>query len=107
MQIQINTDNTIPGRDALTGEVESTVRQRLSRFEDRLTRVEVHLTDQDGARGDTDDKRCMIEARPAGQDPVSVTDQASSIDQATTGALSKLTTALERTFGRQTNRKGH
>ncbi|MDP3405665.1 MAG: hypothetical protein Q8S03_13295 [Brevundimonas sp.] len=107
MQVQINTDNTLPGREALLGEIETTVRDRLSRFEDRLTRVEVHLTDEDGSSRDLDDKRCMIEARPAGRDPVSVTDQAGSIDQATAGALGKLTTVLERTFGRQTNRKGH
>ncbi|WP_396595391.1 HPF/RaiA family ribosome-associated protein [Brevundimonas sp. R86498] len=107
MQVQINTDNTLPGREAMLGEIESAVRDRLSRFEDRLTRVEVHLTDEDGSGNDVNDKRCLIEARPAGQDPVSVSDQAGSIDQATSGALGKLTTVLDRTFGRQTNRKGH
>lgn len=107
MQVQINTDNTLPGREALLTEIETTVRDRLSRFEDRLTRVEIHLTDEDGSSRDLNDKRCLIEARPAGQDPVSVTDQANSMEQATAGALGKLTTVLDRTFGRQTDRKGH
>jgi hypothetical protein len=107
MQVQINTDKTIPGSLAIADDVETSVRQRLSRFSDRLTRVEVHLTDQDGERSSPDDKRCMIEARIAGQDPISVTDHGGSIDQATSGALGKMTTALGRTFGRQTNRKGH
>lgn len=107
MQVQINTDNTIDGAEAMTVELETRVRERLSRFESRLTRVEIHIGDEDGSRGNINDKRCVIEARPAGQEPVSVSDQASSIDQATSGALSKMTTALDRTFGKQTGRKGH
>lgn len=107
MDVQINTANNVAGREALTQQLEGTVRARLSRFSDRLTRVEVHVGDENGDRSVGDDKRCVIEARPAGRDPISVTDQAGSIDQATSGALGKLATALDRTFGRITDRKGH
>ncbi|MGV8928903.1 MAG: HPF/RaiA family ribosome-associated protein [Brevundimonas sp.] len=107
MDIQINTANNVDGREALTQEVEETVRTRLARFSERLTRVEVHIHDENGDRNAVHDKRCVIEARPAGHDPISVTDQADSIDQATAGALSKMATALDRTFGKMTDRKGH
>lgn len=107
MDIQINTANNVPGREALTQQLEETVRDRLSRFSERLTRVEVHVGDENGDRGGGDDKRCVIEARPAGRAPISVTEQAGSIDQAIAGALSKVTTALERDVGKITSRKGH
>lgn len=107
MDIQINTANNVEGREALTRSLEETVRTKLSRFSERLTRVEVHVGDENGERGAGDDKRCVIEVRPAGREPISVTDQAGSIDQAASGALNKVATALDRTFGRITSRKGH
>jgi hypothetical protein len=107
MDIQINTANNLAGRQATTERLEALVTERLSRFEDRLTRVELHVGDENGERNNGADIRCQIEARPAGLDPVSVTDQSDTIDQAASGALGKLTTALERTFGKMTNRKGH
>ncbi|MBA3999044.1 HPF/RaiA family ribosome-associated protein [Brevundimonas sp.] len=107
MEIQINTSNNLEGRQATTERLEALVAERLSRFGDRLTRVELHVGDENGERNNGPDIRCQIEARPAGQDPVSVSDQSDTIDQAASGALGKLTTALERTFGKVTNRKGH
>lgn len=107
MDVQINTANNVPGRETLTQQLEETVRTRLSRFSERLTRVEVHVGDENGERSGGDDKRCVIEARPAGRAPISVTEQAGSIDQAIAGALNKVTTALERDVGKITSRKGH
>lgn len=107
MDVQINTANNVAGREALTQQLEETVRARLSRFSEQLTRVEVHVSDENGDRGGVHDKRCVIEVRPAGREPISVTDQAGSIDQAASGALNKAATALDRTFGKLTDRKGH
>ena len=108
MQIQINSDNVIKlgneGADAMA----NVVQQGLSRFADRLTRVEVHFSDMNGRENRVgDDKRCLIEARPAGRAPVAVTNEAGNLAQALSGGLKKLETALEREFGRITSRKGH
>jgi hypothetical protein len=108
MDVQINTSNNVAGREALTAKLEKTVRHDLSRFSERLTRVEVHISDENGERsGGGADKRCLVEARPAGLAPISVTDQSGSIDQAASGALDKMATALDRAFGKMTDRKGH
>ena len=107
MDIQINTANNLEGHEARIEWLEATVRDRLARFEDRLTRVELHVGDVNGERSNGADIRCQIEARPAGHDPVSVSDQSDTIVQAAGGALGKLTTALDRTFGKTTSRKGH
>lgn len=107
MQIQINTANAIDGQTLHIDQIEDHVESRLARFQERLTRVEIHLGDEAGSRDGRGDKRCVIEVRAAGMEPISVTDQADTIDAAIDSALSKTSTALERAYGRTTTRKGH
>ena len=81
MQIQINTDRNIEGREALATQVSGVVESALSRFSDHITRVEVHLSDENSAKkGGHDDIRCMMEARLEGRQPVAVTHQAATVD---------------------------
>lgn len=100
MQIQINTTNEVEGRAALLSHAEDQVRQRLSRFESRLTRIEMHLGDENGARNTAGDKRCVLEARPTGLAPVTVTDHGNTLEEAMSGALKKIVNSLETTFGK-------
>lgn len=51
MQFQVNTDSSIDGREALTDQVETMLQERFARYSDRLSRVEVHLSDGNGDRG--------------------------------------------------------
>ncbi len=48
MKIQFNTDNHIPGREALAHQAEATVKSALGRLAEHITRVEVHLSDENG-----------------------------------------------------------
>ena len=92
MQIQVNTDRHIPGDDTLTDSIREELQHSLKRFDDHVTRVEVHLSDQNSEnRGGADDIRCLIEARIEGHQPNVVTHDAATIKQAFTGALSFLT----------------
>ena len=106
MQILVNTDNNIEGTDTVVQEVESSVETVLARFDSRLTRVEVHLSDQSAGRETTDDIRCVLEARPTGGNPLAATDNADSVNAAVNGALHKLVSVLETTFGRMDEHKG-
>ena len=100
MHIQINTDSNIEGREELTSHVKGVVEGALSRFSDRITRVEVHLSDQDSDKSGQDDKRCMMEARLEGRQPTAVTHQAASLGDAVDGAADKLKRSLESTLER-------
>lgn len=100
MQIQVNTDHNVNGREALVEHVRNVVEKKLSRFSSRITRVEVHLNDENAAKSGKDDKRCMIEARVDGRKPTAVTDHAQSIHQAIGGAVDKLTRAIDSDLGR-------
>ncbi|MDG2112255.1 MAG: hypothetical protein P8N02_06540 [Actinomycetota bacterium] len=64
------------------------------------------MGDENATKKGGDDKRCMLEARPAGQPPVAVTNHASTLDQACSGALQKLQNLLEHRFGRLDDNKG-
>lgn len=99
MQVQINTDKNIQGED-LEERVRGMVTDALARYGDRITRVEVYLSDENSAKAGANDKRCVIEARPAGMRPIAVTDQADSLPRAIDGALQKLERALSSDIGR-------
>lgn len=107
MQFQFSSDNTIKGSERMAEQIEQLARQRLSRIADRLTRVEVHISDVNGARDAGDDKRCAMEIRPAGMDPIAASDQAANIDGAVSGAAAKVLAAFDRQVGKRTSRKGH
>ena len=104
MQIQVNTDNDVEGGDARARKVKAEA--ALARFSGQLSRVEVHLGDVNAGRSGNADKRCSIEARPAGQQPIAVTHQAASLEEVFAGALKKLERLLESRFGRLQNHKG-
>lgn len=107
MQIQINTDHNIEGREALAAHFSEVVERALSRMSDRITRLEVHLSDENGDKQGQNDKRCMLEARIEGRQPIAVTYHAATLDQAVDGAADKLTRLIESTLGRQRHHNSH
>ena len=106
MQIQVETDNHIEGRQQLTGHVETVLREALDRFGERLTHVEAHLGDAMGVtQPGAGDKRCLLEARVAGVKSVAVSHQAPGLHQAIEGAVAKLRHALDSAIGKLDDRQ--
>jgi ribosomal subunit interface protein len=105
MQIQVRTDNNIDGHQDLIEHVESVVSHAMSHFGDQITRVEVHLKDENSTtKSGAVDKRCAMEARPAGMKPIAVTHHADNIHMAVEGAADKLKRSLEHTLGKLASR---
>jgi len=105
MHIQVNTGSQTEGSAELTRYIQVLLADKLSRFADRITRAEVHLTDENSAsKSGGNDKRCQIELRMAGMQPISVTDRADSHDQAVNGALGKMQNLIETTLGKLDSR---
>ena len=107
MQIQFNTDHNIEGHEALATQVRGVVERALSHISDHITRVEVHLSDDRSHKSCQNDKRCMMEARLEGHQPIAVTHQAATVDQAVDGAADKLARLIESTLGRLREQKSH
>lgn len=91
MKIQINTDHNIQGREALVERYSNDVASALANVSTHVTRVEVHLSDENAAKDGQHDKRCMMEARLEGRQPIAVTEQAATLDLSLQGACRKLT----------------
>ncbi|HSA93584.1 MAG TPA: HPF/RaiA family ribosome-associated protein [Terriglobales bacterium] len=100
VKIQINSDSSVSVDEELSRSVKAEVGNGLSRFEQRITRVEVHLSDVNGPKFGTRDLRCLIEARPANHEPVTASNQAATLDEAVRGATGQLHRLLETLFGR-------
>lgn len=100
MKIQVNTDSSVEGSDAHTKIVETTIHTALDRYGDRLTRVEAHLSSDDGAGKNETGISCLLEARPTSMDPVVVTGAGDTIEHACNDATRKMQSLLDSTFGR-------
>ena len=100
MQFQFNSDSSVMGTENVAERIEAVCRQKLARFEERLTRLEVHVSDENASKGGSDDKTCMIEARPRGGKPLGVTAHAGKVDDAARKAANVLSERLERHFGK-------
>ena len=102
MQIQIFAQGLdVP--DPLRGYVERNLREVLRHFEERLTRVEVHLKDLNSKSKNGVDKHCLLEARPRGLDPVVSEHDASEFRDAVHQAALKLERALQHRIDKQRN----
>ena len=100
MKILLTSDNEIKVNEVLTAFAQGEVDRALGRFEDRLTRVEIHLKDMNGPKGGPlADKRCVIEAHPAGWHPLTASDDAESVTESITGAVNKMKREMESAFG--------
>ena len=100
MQIQINSDHQINPSPELANRIRTLIRDTLDRHSDRITRVEVHLNDQNSAKSGNNDKRCLMEARVAGIGPIDAQHEADSLQLAIDGAMEKLERAIEHRLGR-------
>ncbi len=100
MQIQVNSDNNIVANTELSQLVEDEIRRTLGRFEAQLTRVEVHISDSNSHKAGLRDKKCVVEARPAGHQPLTTSDEGATVEQTVRSAATKMKHSLETFFGR-------
>ena len=101
MQVQVHTNDKIQGGESLAQWVQQEVSTKLARFKESITRVEVFFSDSDGAsKSGAQDKRCVIEARPAGRQPIAANAESAKVADALTAALDKLLRGLEADQGR-------
>ena len=107
MFIQIHSDNQIDSDNERDSRLEEQIRQRLARFEGRITDVEVHVSDLNGSKGGNADLRCSMEARINGIPPVAAIDEGNTVDRAVIGAAKKVVRAIDHQLGKLADTKGH
>ena len=100
MQTEVFSDKNIAVDVRTQQWVTATVEVTLERHLEDLSRVIVHLTDENAGKSGPGDKRCKMEARPKGHQPIVVTQDANTLTHAVEGASEKLEHALEHLFGK-------
>ena len=63
MLVQIHTDKNIEGGSRFSEFFSNEIKNELARFDEIVTRIEVHVSDENGNKSTPNDKKCVIEAR--------------------------------------------
>ena len=100
MTIKINTDKTLSTDKRSTDFFIALINETLQRFESHITRVEVHLKDENGNKEGFNTVSCLLEARLEGRKPIAITNQTNTIDLALNGAIIKIKNALKKILGK-------
>ena len=91
----VSTDNTIHGDERVGEVVRNAVTNDLGHMSDWLSRIEVHLKDQNADKKGPEHIRCTMEARPRGLAPLAASADAADIPAALKGAAVKLRGRLQ------------
>ena len=100
MIIQYNTDKTISGEERNQDYFTSHIAEELIRYQSDISRVEVHLSDENGKKDAINGIRCLMEARLEGKKPIAVSCQEYNVELAVSGAIAKIKASLETILGR-------
>ena len=100
MKIQLNTDKNILGSEKFETYVTEKINRSLKRFASKITRIEVHLSDQNAHKSGSDDIQCKIEARIEGLSPLVLTDKNSTKEKAIDAAMDKMKATLDTVIGK-------
>lgn len=100
MIIQFNTDHNIDGSDRQSAYFSSAIAEALGRFSSHITRIEVHLSDENGNKEGKNDQRCVIEARLEGLQPIVVTTKEDTIELSVKAATDKMKASLDKIIGK-------
>lgn len=100
MIVQLNTDKNIEGTARLEAFVTEKVSSGLKHFVENITRIEIHLSDQNADKGGKDDIQCKIEARLEGIQPLLVSSKNESIEKALNDAIDKMKAMLQGVKGK-------
>jgi hypothetical protein len=103
MKIQFNTDKNIHGTEDFIRRLTSLIEGNLEKYSTQITRIEVHLSDEDGDKNGIKTKRCLLEARLSGMNPIAVSSQSLTEELAVTESIDKLKSSLETILGRLRN----
>lgn len=103
MKIQYNTDKSISGEIRNEDYFSSLIADELKRYQSHITRIEVHISDENGKKDGENDILCLLEARLEGRQPIAVSNQAGVIELAISGAITKLKASLNTIMGRLHN----
>jgi ribosome-associated translation inhibitor RaiA len=100
MIIQLNADKNLTIHSEYESQITEKLNKDLERYSEHISRVEVHLSDENGSKAGLNDKKCLLEARFEGKQPIVASDLGDTYDLALKGATEKLKNALGTVVGK-------
>jgi len=100
MIIQFNSSQHIEGSVRLQEYFTGVMNEEFSRFSHKITRIEIHISDENGDKPGPKNKKCLMEARIEGKSPTVVEVHGNSYEECIKGAMAKLKTVMKNTFER-------
>ena len=107
MTIQFNTAHHVNANEEFKAPIIVLLNEKLDRFSDNITRLNVHLSDENGNKEGGNDKRCLLEAHIEAGIPLVAKNHANTCAQAVEGAAQKLKASLNSLHGRSENHHPH
>ncbi|MFK8080491.1 MAG: HPF/RaiA family ribosome-associated protein [Granulosicoccus sp.] len=105
MQIQIRTDNNINVNDGRAVELKEIVTHAMRHCSNHITRIEMHLSDINGAKAGENDKSCVMEVRLERRKPMAATEEANTVAESVKGAADKLARMIKNTLERSADKR--
>ena len=103
MTIQFNSAHSVNANEKLKAPIIAILSEKLNRFSGHISRLDVHLSDENGNKEGFTDKRCLLEAHIDGAQPIITKNHANTYELAAEGAVSILKTSLNSAFERAGN----
>jgi hypothetical protein len=100
MIIQFDTAHNVYANEKFKAPLIDLLTDKLNRLSQNITRLEVHLADENGNKEGVNDKRCILEAHIEGMSHAVVKNHANTYEQAVDGAAEKLIGSLNSMLGR-------
>jgi len=94
MIIQLNADKNLAIHEAAGDAIKKLLIDELNRYSKHISRLDIHIADENGIKQGFNDIQCMIEAHRERTAPVVVTNVADTVDQSVNGAIEKMKHAL-------------
>jgi len=95
MQIQINHSPSLQSSEALAAHINDRIEHAMRHHAQRFSRIEVHLHDDNAGKHGEKPKRCVMEARPEGFDPITVEESSDDLYKAISETAKKLERAAQ------------
>ena len=107
MTIQFNSAHNVHANEKLKAPIIALLSEKLNRFNDQITKLEVHLSDENGSKEGLGDKRCLLEAHMGGREPLVAKNHASTYELAAAGAADILKALLASAADHSANHHPH
>jgi len=107
MIILVNTDKLLNIHETFENQLKIRLSKDLKRFDEQITNLEIHITDENGLKTGPNGIRCMLEAHLKGMQSIVVKETSSTLEQSIHSAIDKLKQSLDSNIGRARDHEQH